>query len=123
MRTMLTIAAALAITGGNALAGALLVGEAVTMVAGQYIAAITFLVGVGLALARVVQGLYEKRIEDFKVQITRLQERNHSLETENTELRVTLNGLEDNVIELQRTIARLEGRVPDTLPIKPGDQK
>lgn len=76
MRTTLTTLAFLSFSCANAIAGALLFAEGVssTMI-GQYVAVIAFLAGVAGVLAKIVQSLYQKIIDDKETRIKELQDR------------------------------------------------
>lgn len=73
MRAALTMASVLCLSGANALAGAMLVGELSTTLIGQYIAVIVFLSGVAGVLAKIVQALYQRMLADKDKRIAYLE--------------------------------------------------
>lgn len=75
MRTLLTITAFLAFSSANAIAGAILFSEITGTLVGQYVAVIAFLAGVAGVLAKIVQSLYQKIIDDKEARIVELQKR------------------------------------------------
>ncbi len=75
MRTFLTIAAFFAFSCAHALAGAILIGDISSALIGQYVAVIAFLAGVAGVLAKIVQSLYQRIIDDKEKRIADLQAR------------------------------------------------
>ncbi len=82
MRMALMTVSFLAFGAAQALAGAVLMGEVSTAMIGQYVAVIAFLAGVAGVLAKIVQSLYQKIIEDKERRIKELQAKLDALDGE-----------------------------------------